>query len=56
MRTTAFSTGYFQLHPDVSMNFQMSRWFNGVGEADMLDEMRRIAPASRITPTGSVSF
>ena len=43
MRTTTFSTGYFQLHPDVSMNFQMSRWFNGVGEADMLDEMRRIA-------------
>ena len=44
MRSTTFSIGYHQLHPDVSMNFQMNRWFNGVGEKAMLDEMRNIAP------------
>ena len=36
--------GFNQLHPDVSINFQMNRWFSWVGEAEMLDEMRRAAP------------
>ena len=44
MRTTTFSIGFHQLHPDVSMNFQMNRWFSGVGEKTMLDDMRNIAP------------
>ena len=44
MRPTTFSIGFHQLHPDVSMNFQMNRWFSGVGEKAMLDDMRNIAP------------
>ena len=36
--------GYHDLHPDVSMNFQMNRWFGGVGEPEMLEEMRTAAP------------
>ena len=39
-----FPIGYHDLHPDVSMNFQMNRWFGGAGEPDMLEEMRTIAP------------
>ena len=39
-----FPIGYYDLHPDVSMNFQMNRWFGWVGEPDMLDEMRNAAP------------
>ena len=39
-----FSVGFHQLHPDISMNFQMNRWFSWVGEEDMLEEMRSVAP------------
>ena len=39
-----FPIGYYQLHPDVSMNFQMNRWFSWVGENGMLGEMRSVAP------------
>ena len=42
-----FPVGYHRLHPDVSMNFQMNRWFGWVGEPNMLEEMRTAAP--RIT-------
>jgi len=38
-----FPVGYHSLHPNVSMNFQMNRWFGWVGEPDMLEEMRRAA-------------
>ncbi len=38
-----FPIGYYQLHPDVSMNFQMNRWFSWVGEKGMLEEMRDVA-------------
>lgn len=44
MTATPFPIGYYHLHPDVSMNFQMNRWFSWVGEEGMLDEMRSIAP------------
>lgn len=44
MTSIPFATGYYPLHPDVSMNFQMNRWFGWVGEEGMLDEMRSIAP------------
>ncbi len=47
MKTTVFPVGVYQLHHDVSMNFQMNRWFSWVGEPGMLDEMRDVAP--RIT-------
>ena len=39
-----FPVGYYDLHPDVSLNFQMNRWFNWVGDEAMLDEMRAVAP------------
>ena len=39
-----FPIGYHSLHPNASMNFQMNRWFGGVGEPDMLEEMRMAAP------------
>ena len=44
MAPMTFSTGYHSLHPHVSINFQMNRWFGGVGEPDMLEEMRMAAP------------
>jgi len=40
-------SGYHAIHPDVSLNFQMNRWFGWVGDASMLAEMRTVAP--RIT-------
>ena len=39
-----FPISYHDLHPDVSMNFQMNRWFGWVGEPEMLEEMRMAAP------------
>ncbi len=33
-------TGYHALHPDVSLNFQMNRWFSWVAEPEMLDDLR----------------
>ena len=39
--------GYHAIHPDVSLNFQMNRWFSLVGDVGMLDEMHAVAP--RIT-------
>jgi pimeloyl-ACP methyl ester carboxylesterase len=47
MNMTAFPIGFHSLHHDVSMNFQMNRWYSWVGEPGMLDEMRSAAP--RIT-------
>jgi pimeloyl-ACP methyl ester carboxylesterase len=44
VNNSAFPTGFHHLHPDVSMNFQMNRWFGWVGEPGMLDEMRSVAP------------
>ena len=35
-----FPTGYFQLHPNISLNFQMNRFWNWVGDQRMLDELR----------------
>jgi pimeloyl-ACP methyl ester carboxylesterase len=42
----SYPVGYHRLHADVSMNFQMNRWFGWVGEPAMLDDMR--AAAARI--------
>ena len=39
-----FPVGYHYLHPDVSLNFQMNRCFNWVGDATMLNEMRSVTP------------
>ena len=39
-----FPIGYHDLHPNVSMNYQMNRFYGSVGEPDMLEEMRMAAP------------
>jgi hypothetical protein len=41
----AFPVGYYDLHPDVTLNFQLNRFWNWVGEPQMLDELRRVAPS-----------
>jgi hypothetical protein len=38
--STTFSIGYHTLHPDVSVNFQLNRFWNWVGEAQILEELR----------------
>jgi len=40
----AFPVGYHHLHPDLTLNFQLNRFWNWVGESQMLDELRRVAP------------
>ena len=40
---TRFPVGYHSLHPNVSMNFQMNRLYDSVGEPEMLEEMRTVA-------------
>lgn len=42
-----FPVGYYQLHPNISLNFQMNRFYGWVGEEKMLDEMS--AAAARIS-------
>ena len=44
LRLPSMPIGYHAIHPDVSLNFQMNRWFSWVGEAGMLEEMRTVAP------------
>ena len=39
-----FPVGFYQLHPNVSLNFQMNRFYGWVGEAQMLDELRAAGP------------
>lgn len=39
-----FPVGYHRLHHDVSLNFQMNRFYNWVGDTQMLDEMRAVVP------------
>src|SRR5262249_4903267 len=41
-RVDGFPVGYHYLQPDVNVNYQMNRF--STGEADMIDEMRAIAP------------
>jgi pimeloyl-ACP methyl ester carboxylesterase len=43
MPNTIFPIGFHQLHSDISMNFQMNRWYSWVGEPGMLDEMRAVS-------------
>jgi hypothetical protein len=41
---TSFPIGYYRLHPDVSVNFQLNRFYNWVGDAQMLAEIQAVAP------------
>jgi pimeloyl-ACP methyl ester carboxylesterase len=40
----SFPIGYHDLHPDVTLNLQLNRFWNWVGEPQMLDDLRRVAP------------
>lgn len=40
----SFPVGYHSLHPDTSINFQMNRFYNWVGDGAMLTELRAVAP------------
>src|ERR1035441_3784790 len=37
----SFPVGYHDLHPDISINFQLNRFYGWVGDDSMLTEMRR---------------
>ena len=39
-RSFSFPIGYYELHPDVSINFQLNRFYGWVGDDSMLTEMR----------------
>ena len=39
-----FPVGYHQLHPNVALNFQLNRFWEWVGEEQMLEELRAAAP------------
>ena len=38
-----FPVGYHDLHPDISINFQLNRFYGWVGDDSMLTEMREAA-------------
>ena len=42
MPTGQFTTGFYQFHPDVSLNYEMNRFSDGTDES--LDEIREVAP------------
>ncbi|HXN31525.1 MAG TPA: hypothetical protein VN894_06670, partial [Polyangiaceae bacterium] len=44
MHDIVFPVGYHRLHSDVSLNFQLNRFWNWVGEEKMLDELGELAP------------
>jgi pimeloyl-ACP methyl ester carboxylesterase len=39
----SFPIGYYGLHPDISINFQLNRFYGWVGDDSMLTEMREAA-------------
>jgi cytochrome P450 len=39
-----FPVGFYQLHPDTSLNWQMNRNYNWAIDASMLEEMRSVSP------------
>ena len=51
-RPGVFPVGYHQIHPDVSVNFQMNRWLTWMGpqSTSALEEMRSVAPRIRTYP------
>ncbi len=50
-RLASFPVGYYELHPDVSVNYQMNRFYNWVGEKEMVGEMRAAAAGVQDYPT-----
>jgi len=54
--TFHFPVGYYQLHEDPFLNFEMNRPFNRVGDESMLAEMRVIAPRIQTVADGAREF
>jgi hypothetical protein len=52
----SFPVGYHELHPDVSVNFQMNRFYGWVGDGRMLTEMREAAAGVHDYPTLTTIF
>jgi hypothetical protein len=47
----SFPVGYHELHPDISINFQLNRFYNWVGDDSMLTEMRNTVASVNDYPT-----
>ncbi len=43
-RPRSFPVGFHAIHPNVSINFQMNRWYNWTNDEVMLSEMYAVAP------------
>ncbi len=47
----SFPIGYYELHPDININFQLNRFFGWVGDDSMLTEMREAVTGVNDYPT-----
>ena len=47
----SFPVGYHELHPDISVNFQLNRFYGWVGDDSMLTEMRATVTGVSDYPT-----
>ena len=47
----SFPIGYYDLHPDISINFQLNRFYGWVGDDSMLTEMREAVAGVNDYPT-----
>ncbi len=54
--SNSFPVGYHKLHPDVSVNFQLNRFYGWVGGDSMLTEMREAAVGVHDYPTFTKTF
>jgi hypothetical protein len=52
----SFPVEYHDLHPDISINFQLNRFYGWVGDESMLTEMREAAASVREYPTFTRTF
>ena len=52
----SFPVGYHQLHPDISINFQLNRFYGWVGDDSMLTEMREALAGVKDYPTFNEIF
>ena len=39
-----FPVGYYPLHPNISLNFQLNRFYGWANDEQMLEELRAAAP------------
>jgi len=55
-RLASFPIGYHNLYSDVSVNYQMNRFYNWVGDPSMLTEMREVSVGVQDYPTFASIF